>query len=392
MTELLVRLFVKNKDDIENQAVRTSYGSLSGIVGIVCNVLLFALKLTIGLIINSVSVMADGFNNLSDAASSVISFIGVKLAGRPADKEHPFGHGRLEYITALAVSFLILQVSLSLFKSSFQKILHPEEVIFNPVLIGLLILSILVKVWLMAFNRKLGKRINSTVMLAAAADSLGDILVTSVTVISAVIAGLLGLMIDGYMGVVVSVFVLLSGIRIIRDTLEPLLGQAVDREMYKKLSSFVESYPGIVGTHDLIIHSYGPSHRMATIHAEVPNDIDFEMAHETIDRIERDVLEQLDIFLVIHMDPIEMNDAMVIDKKNMVTEIIRNLDGEASIHDFRVVNGEHQINLIFDLVIPHAYTVDDEQRLLKQIIDEVRKRDPRYNCVITLENSYIAEE
>ncbi|HHT88096.1 MAG TPA: cation transporter [Clostridiales bacterium] len=392
MTELLVKLFVKNKDDIEDRAVRTSYGSLSGIVGIICNVLLFALKLIIGIIINSVSVMADGFNNLSDAASSVISFIGVKLAGRPADKEHPFGHGRLEYITALAVSFLILQVAFTLFKSSFKKVLNPEAVIFNPILLGILVLSILVKVWLMVFNRKLGKKIKSTVMLAAAADSMGDILVTSVTVISAIIAGLTGWKIDGYMGIVVSIFVMLSGIRIVKDTLEPLLGQAVDRELYKKLSSFVENYPGIVGTHDLIIHSYGPSHRMATIHAEVPNDIDFEMAHETIDKIERDVLEIMDIFLVIHMDPIEMNDAMVIEKRDMVTHIIRSLDEKASIHDFRVVNGEFQINLIFDLVIPHAYTIEDEQRLLKKIVDEVRKHDTRYNCVITLENSYIAEE
>lgn len=392
MTELLVKLFVKNKDDIEDRAVRTSYGSLSGIVGIICNVLLFALKLIIGIIINSVSVMADGFNNLSDAASSVISFIGVKLAGRPADKEHPFGHGRLEYITALAVSFLILQVAFTLFKSSFKKVLNPEAVIFNPILLGILVLSILVKVWLMVFNRKLGKKIKSTVMLAAAADSMGDILVTSVTVISAIIAGLTGWKTDGYMGIVVSIFVMLSGIRIVKDTLEPLLGQAVDRELYKKLSSFVENYPGIVGTHDLIIHSYGPSHRMATIHAEVPNDIDFEMAHETIDKIERDVLEIMDIFLVIHMDPIEMNDAMVIEKRDMVTHIIRSLDEKASIHDFRVVNGEFQINLIFDLVIPHAYTIEDEQRLLKKIVDEVRKHDTRYNCVITLENSYIAEE
>ena len=392
MTELLVKLFVKNKDDIEDRAVRTSYGSLSGIVGIICNVLLFALKLIIGIIINSVSVMADGFNNLSDAASSVISFIGVKLAGRPADKEHPFGHGRLEYITALAVSFLILQVAFTLFKSSFKKVLNPEAVIFNPILLGILVLSILVKVWLMVFNRKLGKKIKSTVMLAAAADSMGDILVTSVTVISAIIAGLTGWKIDGYMGIVVSIFVMLSGIRIVKDTLEPLLGQAVDRELYKKLSSFVENYPGIVGTHDLIIHSYGPSHRMATIHAEVPNDIDFEMAHETIDKIERDVLEIMDIFLVIHMDPREMNDAMVIEKRDRVTHIIRSLDEKASIHDFRVVNGEFQINLIFDLVIPHAYTIEDEQRLLKKIVDEVRKHDTRYNCVITLENSYIAEE
>jgi cation diffusion facilitator family transporter len=392
MTELLVKLFVKNKENIQDQAVRTSYGLLTSVVGIICNVILFIIKLTVGIIINSVSVMADAFNNLSDAASSVISFFGVKLAGRPADKEHPFGHGRLEYISALAVSFLILQVGLSLLKSSFSKILNPEEVVFNPILIGILLTSILIKVWLMLFNRKLGKRIKSSVMLATAADSLGDVLVTSVTAISAIVAGLTGWQIDGYMGLVVSVFVMLSGIGIAKDTLEPLLGQAVDREAYKKITEFVESYPGIVGTHDLIIHSYGPSHRMATIHAEVPNDIDFEEAHETIDRIERDIQEKMDIFLVIHMDPIEVNDHMVIEKRDLVTSIIKELDEKVSIHDFRLVNGEYQINLIFDLVVPFSYSKEQEQILLTRIKEELRKHDHKLNCVITLENSYIAEE
>lgn len=392
MTELLVSLFVKNKDNIQDQEVRTSYGILASIVGIICNIILFAIKLMVGIIINSVSVMADAFNNLSDAASSVISFVGVKLANRPADKEHPFGHGRLEYIAALAVAFLILQVGFSLFKNSFSKILNPEVVIFNPILIGILFVSIFIKIWLMIFNKKLGKRIKSTVMLAAAADSMGDVLITSVTAVSAIIAGLTGWQIDGYMGLVVSIFVMLSGIGIARDTLEPLLGQAVDREAYKLITDFVESYPGIVGTHDLIIHSYGPAHRMATIHAEVPNDIDFEEAHETIDRIERDIQEKMNIFLVIHMDPVEMNDLMVIEKRDMVTDIVKKLDENASIHDFRVVNGEYQINLIFDLVIPFSYSQEQEQSLLKGIKEELRKDNPKFNCVITLENSYIAEE
>lgn len=392
MTELLVKLFVKNKDNTGDQAARTSYGILSSIVGIICNAILFTVKLIVGLLINSISVTADAFNNLSDAASSVISFVGVKLAERPADKEHPFGHGRIEYIAALAVSFLILQVGLTSFKSSFSKILNPEEVVFSPILTGILVLSIFVKVWLMIFNRKLGKRINSSVMLATAADSMGDVLVTSATVISTVVAGLTGWQIDGYIGIIVSIVVMIAGIQIARDTLEPLLGQAVDRELYKNITAMVEGYPGIVGTHDLIIHSYGPSHRMATIHAEVPNDIVFEEAHETIDKIERDVQEKMDIFLVIHMDPIEMNDVMVLEKKEIITNIIKNLDAKASIHDFRVVNGEYQINLIFDLVIPYSYTHDEEQRLLTRIMEELRKIDSRLNCVITLENSFVAEE
>ena len=392
MTELLVKLFVKNKDKIEDQGVRSSYGVLSSVVGIICNGILFAVKLIGGILINSVSVMADAFNNLSDAASSIISFIGVKLARRPADKEHPFGHGRIEYIAALVVSFLILQVGLTLFKNSFTKILNPEEVKFNPILTGVLLLSILVKIWLMAFNKTLGKRVNSTVMLATAADSMGDVLVTSATVISAVVAGLTGWQIDGYIGLIVSIVVMIAGIQIARDTLEPLLGQAIDKELYKKITGMVESYPGIVGTHDLIIHNYGPSHRMATIHVEIPNDIDFEKAHETIDQIERDIQEKMNIFMVIHMDPIEMNDVMVLEKKEIISNIIKSLDSRASIHDFRVVNTEYQINLIFDLVIPYSYTHDDEQKLLKQIMEELRKVDARLNCVITLENSYVLEE
>lgn len=392
MTELLVKCFIKNSTNVENQKVRTAYGILSSIVGIICNLFLFGVKLTVGLVINSISVMADAFNNLSDAASSVISFAGVKLAGRPADKEHPFGHGRFEYISALAVAFLILQVGFSLFQTSFKKVLHPEGITFNPVLAGILCVSVLVKVWMMLFNRKLGRRIKSTVMLATSADSMGDVIVTSATIISTVVAGLTGFKIDGYMGVVVSIFVMLAGFRIAKETLEPLLGQAVEREVYEKITNIVESYDGIAGTHDLIIHNYGPTRSMATIHAEVPNNIDFEKAHETIDRIERDIMDKLDIFLVIHMDPIEVNNEMVVEKRKLVCGIIKELEAKASIHDFRIVNGEHQINLIFDLVLPYSYTKEAEKRLLSRIVEEIRKHDARYQCIITMENSFIAEK
>ena len=392
MTNLLVKLFVKNHENVENSKVRTSYGILASLVGIACNILLFGAKIIIGMLINSISIMADAFNNLSDAASSVISFIGVKLAGKPADKEHPFGHGRFEYIAALVVSFLVLSVGFSLLKNSFQKVLNPEELVFNPILVGILCLSVLIKIWLMLFNRKLGKRINSTVMLATSADSRNDVIVTSATIISAIVTGLTGANIDGYIGLVVSVFVMLAGFNIARDTLEPLLGQAVDREAYEKVTKMVQNYEGIIGTHDLIIHNYGPTQRMATIHAEVPNNINFEQAHETIDQIERDILEQLDIFLVIHMDPIEVNDAMVLEKKEMVLNIIGSLEEKATIHDFRLVNGEHQINLIFDLVIPYSYSKEAEQKLLSSIVEKIRNEDPRYQCIITMENSFIADK
>lgn len=392
LTEFLVKRFIKDYKNVENRKVRTQYGVLSSIVGVFCNVILFAVKMAIGMVINSISVMADAFNNLSDAASSIISFIGVKLAERPADKEHPFGHGRFEYISALAVAFLILQVGFTLFKSAIDKVLHPEKIEFNLILIIFLCVSVLIKIWLMLFNRKLGKRINSTVMIATSADSRNDVIVTSATIISAIISGATGLNIDGYIGLLVSVFVMLAGFNIAKDTLEPLLGEAVDRELYEKVTKMVQSYDGIVGTHDLIIHNYGPTHRMATIHAEVPNNINFETAHETIDQIEREVLNLTDIFLVIHMDPIEVNNEMVDRKKNMVLEIIKALEPKSTIHDFRLVNGEHQINLIFDLVVPYSYTKDMKQKLLSSIVEELRKEDSRHQCIITMENSFIAEE
>jgi len=392
VTDYLVKLFIKNSEKIEDPRVRTSYGILSSIVGMICNVILFAVKMAIGIVINSISIMADAFNNLSDAASSIISFIGVKLADKPADKEHPFGHGRFEYISALVVAFLVLQVGFTLLKSSFDKVLNPQGIHFNPVLVGILCLSVLVKGWMMLFNRKLGKRINSTVMKATSADSMGDMLVTTATIISTVIAGLTGWKIDGYMGLLVSFMVIWAGFSIARETLEPLLGQAVDKKIYEQISQMVESYPGIEGTHDLIIHNYGPTHRMATIHAEVPSDTDVLKSHETIDRIERDARAELDLFLVIHMDPIEINNGKVVEKKNLIEGIVAELAPKASIHDFRMVNGERQINLIFDLVVPHSYSKEQENELMINIRDRVKKVDSKYLCVISIENSFVVED
>ncbi len=372
MTQLLVKLFVKDYDKVEQSRVRTAYGVLSSVVGIICNVTLFAVKLIIGLLINSISVMADAFNNLSDAASSIIGFIGVKLAERPADKEHPFGHGRFEYISAFVVSFLILQVGFSCFKSSFTKIMNPEPIEFNWILVVILGISVLLKLWMSVFNKTLGKRINSNVMKATSADSLGDVLITTVTILSIVIGK--------------------AGFNIAKDTLEPLLGEAVDHEIYQSITEMVESYDGIIGSHDLIVHNYGPSHIMATIHAEVPNDVNLEEIHEIIDSIERDILREKGIFIVIHMDPIEINDSKVLEKKNMVISIVKELEPKATIHDFRVVNGENQVNLIFDLVVPYSYNELQEQELLFKVEEEIRNMDPKYQCIITIENSYIADK
>ncbi|MBQ9118439.1 MAG: cation transporter [Lachnospiraceae bacterium] len=392
MTSLLVRWFVKDNEKVQQPKVRKAYGILASVVGICCNVLLFAAKLVGGLMLNSISVLADAFNNLSDAASSLVSLVGVQLAGRPADEEHPFGHGRYEYIAALVVAFLIIEVGFSCLKNAVTKIFHPEELRFQLVVVILLCLSILVKLWLASFNRKLGKKINSKVMQATAADATGDVLVTGATVLSLVIGRLAGIYIDGYMGAIVSVVVLLAGLRIAKDTLEPLLGEAIDREVYEQVTQKVESYEGIVGSHDLIVHNYGPSHLMATIHAELPNTMEIEAAHELVDRIEREVLRDMNLFLVIHMDPVEVNDLSVAERKRMVAELVRELEPAASIHDFRMINGEEQINLIFDLVLPYSYKADQEAELLDALTERLHKIDARYACVITLENSFIQAE
>jgi cation diffusion facilitator family transporter len=392
MTRFLVRLFVKNSNDIQKAKVRTAYGVMTSIVGIVLNILLFTAKFLIGFLVNSISVTADAFNNLSDAASSLIGLIGVKLANRPADREHPFGHGRYEYITALIVAFLVLQVGFNCFQSSLNKIFHPEATDLSVVSIVILCVSISLKAWLSFFNRKIGKKVNSSVMKATATDALGDVLITSTTVISLLVGHITGLMIDGYVGVGVSVFVLIAGINIARDTFEPLLGKAVNKETFEIITQKVLSYPNIVGTHDLIVHSYGPSHTMATVHCEVPNNISIEEAHEVIDCIERDVARDLKIFLVIHMDPIEIRDEVVNQTRSSVTLIVHTIEAQATIHDFRMVNGENQINLIFDLVVPHGYQQEKEQELRCKVIDSIQAIDERFECVITIENSYINME
>lgn len=392
MTDFLVNKFIKDSTNIESTEVRTRYGMLASVVGIFCNVLLFSVKLTIGLILSSLAVTADAFNNLSDAASSIISFIGVKMAGKPADAEHPFGHGRIEYIAALIVSFLVIEVGFTFFKSSISKILHPEEISFDLVPFVILILSILVKLWMAFFNNKLGKRINSKVMLATAADSLGDVITTSATVLSIIICHFTSINVDAIAGLIVSAIVIWSGISIAKDTLEPLIGERVPAELYQKITDIVESYDGIVGTHDLIVHNYGPNRSMATIHAEVPNDVNIEVSHEIIDKIERDVKKDLNILLVIHMDPVEMRDEEVLSLREKTSRIVHALDPELNFHDFRVLKENEQRNLIFDLVVPDSYSEKDANRVMHQLVSLLHEMDEHVECIITLDRSFEAPE
>ena len=390
MTEFLVNKFIKDSANIESTEVRTRYGMLASVVGIFCNVLLFSVKLAIGLILSSLAVTADAFNNLSDAAFSIISFVGVKMAGKPADAEHPFGHGRIEYIAALIVSFLVIEVGFTFFKSSISKIMHPEEITFDPVPFIILILSILVKLWMAFFNNKLGKRIDSKVMLATAADSLGDVITTSATVISIVICHFTSINVDAIAGLIVSGIVIWSGVSIAKDTLEPLIGQRVPSELYQKITDMVESYEGIVGAHDLIVHNYGPNRSMATIHAEVPNDVSIEASHEIIDRIERDAKKELNILLVIHMDPVEMRDEEVLELRDKTSHIVHALDPELHFHDFRVLKENEQKNLIFDLVVPDSYTEKDANRVMHQLIALLHEMEKNVDCIITLDRSFEA--
>lgn len=392
MTEFLVRKFVPDYENLQDNNVRTRYGVLSSFVGIFCNVLLFAAKLVIGMLMNSIAVMADAFNNLSDAASSVISFVGVKMASKPADDEHPFGHGRMEYIAAFIVAFLVIQVGFSFFKSSIGKIRNPEELSFELISFLILILSVAVKFWMAMFNRKLGNRIDSKVMLATSADSLGDVLTTSVTIASILISRLTGFNVDAYAGIIVSLIVIWAGVGIAKDTLEPLIGEAIDPDLYKKITDMVESYDGIEGTHDLIVHNYGPNRSMASIHAEVPRDVDIEDSHEIIDRIEREVSKELGTFLVIHMDPVEVRDEYILHVKSQVEQTVQEIDERLSIHDFRMVKGKKQINLIFDLLVPHEYDNDDQDLVQLTILEKMQQVDNRYQCVITVDKSFVSLE
>ena len=391
MIQFLVRRFVKNHEDTENPDVRTAYGILSSVVGIFCNVLLFGVKMTIGTLMGSMAVMADAFNNLSDAASSVIGFVGVKMANKPADKDHPFGHGRMEYIAALIVSFLVIEVGITFFKSSIEKIRNPEELAFSWISFIILALSVGVKLWLSVFNRVLGRRIDSKVMLATAADSMGDVITTTATLVSIIVCRFSGVNIDGVVGLIVSIVVIMSGISIARDTLEPLIGKGVDPKLYGEIKELVESYDGIVGTHDLIVHNYGPGRSMASIHAEVPRDVDIETSHEIIDRAEREVSKKLGLFLVIHMDPVEVHDARVLAIKEKLGRVLHALDDRLTFHDFRVVFGKEQINLIFDLVVPFTYNEEEELKLSQQVMALMQEVDARYQCVITMDRSFVAE-
>mgnify|MGYP002769883508 FL=1 len=385
MTKLLIRLFVKNSEDTENPQVRGKYGTMAGIVGILCNLVLFLGKLVIGTISGSVSIRADAVNNLSDASSNIVTLVAFRLARKPEDAEHPYGHARIEYLSGLTVAAMILLIGVELAKESFHKILYPEPVSFSWALVAVLGMSIAVKLWLAVFNRTLGKKIKSTSLMATAADSRNDVITTGAVLLAAVTARLTGLELDGYVGLLVAGFILWSGIGIAKDTISPLLGAPADPELVHLIRHEIEHFdPRILGVHDLMVHDYGPGQTFASIHVEVDRREDVLEMHEMIDRAERMMLEQHRIHLTIHYDPIVTDDAALQRMQKKVEEALHAIQPGLSLHDFRMVAGEKSTNLIFDVVLPDALR-GKEQEIQAALEKAIQEPGMEYRTVITFD-------
>ena len=388
MIKLLTRLFVKNSDDIKNPEVRAAYGNMSGIVGIFLNLCLFAAKLTAGIVSASISVIADAFNNLSDAGSSVVTFLGFKLASRPADKEHPFGHGRYEYVAGLGISVVILLVGIELLKSSVGKIFSPDSSTkITLVSACILVASVVVKLWMYFFNKILSKKINSSALKATSLDSLTDCVATTIVLLGLVVSNLTGLMIDGYLGAAVAIFILFTGVSTFRESLSPLLGNPPDAEFVSDLKDTVMQDGMIVGIHDLIVHDYGPGRCIISLHAEIPSNEDILKAHDSVDLIEKTLERKFNCMATIHMDPIATDDEYTLNLKDKVCKELCGEDSGFSIHDFRVVKGNTHTNVIFDLVVPHGIKQSDDE-IRKTAKEKIRNIDPKLIPVMHIEKSF----
>ena len=386
MTKLLLRLFIKDYQNTEDPAVRGACGKLAGIVGIVCNLLLFAGKLLAGTLSGSVSITADAVNNLSDASSSLVTLLGFKMAERPADAEHPYGHARMEYLSGLLVAILILIIGVELGKSSIQKILHPEAVEFSVLTLCILVGSILMKLWMCLFCRKLGKRIQSTTLEATAADIRNDVITTAAVLLGCLAGHFFHWRIDGWVGALVAVFILASGWSIAKETISPLLGKQADPELVQRISRLVLSHEKILGIHDLMVHDYGPGQCFASVHAEMDMHEDPLMCHDILDDVERDAMRELRVHLVIHYDPIVTDDDELNHMRTLVQKELAAIDPQLSMHDFRMVRGPQHTNLIFDLAVP--YSMSDKTAELKRRIDEcVQFEDSKYYTVITFDHA-----
>ena len=389
MTQWLMKTFIKNSQNTKDSAVRSASGRMASLVGVSCNALLALSKFLIAILSGSVSIMADAVNNLSDAASSIISLLGFKMAAKPADTGHPYGHARYEYLAGLTVAVLIMIIGVELLKSSLDKVLHPAPVLFSWLTVGVLSASILVKLWMAGFYRSVGRIISSQTLFAASADSRNDVITTSAVLLAALASHFFKLELDGYIGLAVAGYILYSGFGLIKDTLDPLLGKAPDPELVHEIRESIMGYPGVLGTHDLMIHDYGPGRRFASVHVEMPAEADILHSHDVIDNIERDFLSERQLHMIVHLDPIVTKDPAVLDLRRWLAEEVKTIHPELSIHDLRMVKGHSHTNVIFDCVRPPDLLLSDFQ--LKQALSALlAKKNPKFYAVITLDESYAA--
>lgn len=389
MISLLSRIFIKNRKDYANKSVRSAYGILCGSVGIFLNILLAVIKFIAGTLSGSVAIMADAGNNLSDAGSSLVTLLGFKLAAQKPDKDHPFGHGRFEYISGLVVAFFILSVGFELAKSSFDKILHPVAIEADIISIGILVISILIKFYIFFYNRNVGKKISSTAMKATAIDSVTDSIATTVIIISMLITRFTSINIDGWCGLAVSLFIIYAGINAAKDTIGPLLGEPPSKEFVQDIERLVMSYPTVLGIHDLIVHNYGPGRVMVSLHAEVSDKSDLLETHDIIDNIEKHLSEKLECNAVIHMDPVATNDESTTLLKKDISAFLKSELGENfSLHDFRIVKGATHTNVIFDVVAPYDCNLTDSE-IKAKINKHLNTYDTRHFAVVTIDRSFV---
>jgi cation diffusion facilitator family transporter len=387
MTAFLIRLFIKNHQNTEDLTIREHYGFLSNTVGILCNLALFAAKFAIGTWSGSISIIADAFNSLSDMSSCTVSLIGFKISNMPPDKEHPFGHGRMEYLSGLIIAFIIILVGLECAKSAVQKILQPDVVTFNYAILTVLLLSILVKFWMSRFYKRISVLIRSVAVKASSKDSLNDAFITGAALTSVILSTLSPVPVDGYIGLGVALFILYSGAGMAKEILDPLLGQPPDPALVQEIEKILLSSEGVIGVHDLIVHNYGPGRIIASAHAEVPADSDFVKIHDTIDLAEREISRKLRIHFVIHMDPIDTNDAYTRELFGVTQATVAQIDPALSIHDFRIVRGETHVNLIFDVAVPNAFGTTNK-KLREDIDARLKAVDPHYFAVVTIDRGF----
>ena len=388
MRKFLIKTFIKDYENTKDPEIRTKYGKLAGIVGIVTNLILCVSKIVIGLLVNSIAVIADGVNNLTDTASSAITLIGFKLSSKPEDVEHPYGHARFEYLTGMVVSLLIIVLGIKLLTTSVDKVINPDPLLFSPVTVPVLILAIGIKVWQAMFNLRTGEEIQSTTLKATGMDSRNDVIATGAVLISVLIAKFTGLQLDGYMGCIVALFIICSGIHLIRETSSPLLGKAPEPELVKEIEERICSEQGVLGIHDLVVHDYGPGRIFVSVHVEVDAHGDLIQSHDMIDNIERAISGDLKLQLVVHMDPLETQDPLTNELKDKISEILANLDGVVGFHDLRIVAGYTHSNIVFDIVISPECRLT-ENHIRDYVEEKIRQLDKTYYVVVNFDKSYV---